>query len=401
MTSSTTRRNCSSFWDAVGREHEVCALRLGVSGRSWPTIRYRGSVGAVPFLLASSITTVAKKPQSALLSVIAIVSLGSTLDATRCTCSQEINQTMVTDHDIELAQHRITGHVRRTPTMSTAAGELGVGHDLTLKLECLQHTGSFKPRGAFNLALASEIPRSGLIAASGGNHGVAVAYVARQLGHHAEIFVPAISPKIKVDRVAALGAELHIGGTVYAEAQAACDIRQSETGALTLHPYDAVETVAGQATCGRELQAQHPEIDTVVVAVGGGGLAAGFAAAYRDSVKLVTVEPETSRCLGAAFDAGEPVDVTVSGVAADSLGASRIGQVPWSLLSIHTDVSVSVSDDAITAARKAAFAELQIVLEPGGAAALAALMSGTYTPEPGERVAVILCGANADPGDLV
>lgn len=314
---------------------------------------------------------------------------------------KELNQLMVTDHDIELAQQRITRHVRRTPTMATKPGELGIDHDLTLKLECLQHTGSFKPRGAFNLALASEIPASGLIAASGGNHGVAVAYVARQLGYPAEIFVPAISPKIKVEKIAALDAALHIGGAVYAEAQAACDTRQAATGALTLHPYDAIETVAGQATCGRELQSQHPEIDTVVVAVGGGGLAAGFAAAYRDSAKLVTVEPDTSRCLGAALDAGEPVKVTVAGVAADSLGASQVGEVPWSLLSKHTDTSVTVSDDAITAARKAAFAELQVVLEPGGAAALAALMTGAYTPEPGERVAVILCGANADPGDLV
>lgn len=308
--------------------------------------------------------------------------------------------TPVTDDDVDAAYERIRSHVRCTPTLVTRAGELGVDHDLVLKLELLQHTGSFKPRGAFNTVLASDVPAAGVTAASGGNHGAAVAHVAERLGHRAEIFVPAISSPVKQRRIAGYGATVRVGGAVYSEAQAACDARAAETGALVIHPYDAVTTVAGQATCGRELAEQAPELDTVLVAVGGGGLAAGFAAAYRDSIRLVTVEPDTSRCLHAALEAGRPVRVEVAGVAADSLGATVIGEIPWALLSRHVDHSVLVDDDDILDARRRAWHEMRLVLEPGGAAALAALTSGAYVPAPGERVGVVLCGANADPGDL-
>ncbi len=312
-----------------------------------------------------------------------------------------VDEPVVTPQDVEAAVDRIAPYIRRTPTLRTRTGELGVDHDLTLKLECLQHTGSFKPRGAFNKVLSSEVGPAGLIAASGGNHGVAVAFVASVLGHDAEIFVPSISPAIKQRRIAGYGATVRIAGAVYSEAQRACDERSTETGALLVHPYDAVETVAGQATCGRELQEQAPELDTILVAVGGGGLAAGIAAAYRDTARIVTVEPATSRCFAAALDAGSPVAVDVAGIAADSLGANVVGGVPWNLLSRFVDDAITVTDDAIATARQRAWDELQVVLEPGGAAALAAVTSGAYRPRPGETVGVILCGANTDPGNLV
>lgn len=270
---------------------------------------------------------------------------------------------------------------------------------LTLKLELFQHAGSFKARGSFNNALIDAIPDAGLIAASGGNHGIAVAHVARDLGVPAEIFVPGVSAAVKVDRIRARGATVHVVGELYDDAQAACDLRAAESGARSIHPYDSPVTVAGQATMGRELVDQCPEIDTVLVAVGGGGLAAGLAASLPSEVKIVCVEPERSRCLHEAMRHGAPVVVEVAGVAADSLGAKQVGAVPWELLQGRAQ-SVLVTDEAIVVARQKLWAEAGVLAEHGGATALAAVTSGAYSPADDERVAVVVCGSNTDPSDL-
>ncbi len=298
----------------------------------------------------------------------------------------------VTMDDVKKAHDRILHRVRRTPVI--------VFERLMLKLELLQHAGSFKVRGSFNNALGQGIPEAGLIAASGGNHGIAVAHVARELGIPAEIFVPGVSAAVKVDRIRAKGATVHVVGELYDDAQAACNERATETGALHVHPYDTPLTVAGQATMGVELVEQCDRLDTVVVALGGGGLAAGLAAALPHHVRIVCVEPEMSRCFNAAVEAGEPVTVDVSGVAADSLGARRIGSLPWGMLAGRAD-SVLVTDEAIVAARQTLWDDVGVVAEHGGATALAAITSGAWLPSPGESVAVVVCGSNTDPRDLV
>jgi threonine dehydratase len=274
---------------------------------------------------------------------------------------------------------------------------------VTLKLELLQHAGSFKPRGAFNRVLVEpEIPPSGLIAASGGNHGAAVSFVARTLGCSAEVFVPSTSPETKRRNIERFGATVEVIEGLYDDAQLAANTRQACTGALMVHPFDHVATVAGQGTMARELERQLPagSIDTVVVATGGGGFTAGQAAWFQDRVKIVSVEPESSQCLRAALGAGEPVDVAVSGVASDSLGARRLGAVPWEVVRRFVDMAVTVSDDDIRAAQRALWDDLRLVVEPGGAAAFAALRSGAYVPEQGERVVVVVCGANCDPSTV-
>ena len=301
--------------------------------------------------------------------------------------------------DIARAHDRIRHHVRRTPVLWPGAGSFGVRQPLALKLELLQHSGSFKVRGAFNSALAAGETLTGLLAASGGNHGLAVAHVARELGVQAEIFVPGVSSPVKRDRIAALGATVHVVGDVYADAQRACDERAASSDALLVHPYDAPHTVAGQATLGVELGEQVDGLDTVLVALGGGGLASGIAAALPAGVDIVVVEPETSCCFRAALDAGAPVDVPVSGVAADSLGGSRLGALAWSLLAERAG-SVTVPDEAILDARQRLWSETRIASETGGATALAALVSEAYSPGPGEVVAVVVCGGNTDPSDL-
>jgi threonine dehydratase len=308
---------------------------------------------------------------------------------------------LVTPDDIERAAVLLDGRVRRTPIVHVGPGELGLPVPAVLKLELLQHAGSFKPRGAFHRVLtAGEIPAAGLIAASGGNHGAAVAHVAHALGHAAEVFVPSTSPPLKRERIASLGARVVVVEGYYDDAQQAADARAAETGAFAVHPYDHAAVVAGQGTMGRELEAQVPELDTVVVACGGGGFIAGQAAWFRDRVRIVSVEPETSQCLRAARRAGHPVDVEVEGLAADSLGARRLGAVPWTLVERFVDDAVTVSDDEIRAAQRAAWAELRLIVEPGGAAALAALRCGAYRPQAGERVAVVVCGANCDPASV-
>lgn len=306
----------------------------------------------------------------------------------------------MTRAEAEAAAERLGGHVRHTPVIATGTGAFGVGEALTLKLELLQHTGSFKPRGAFNRVLTAEVPAAGLIAASGGNHGAAVAYVARSLGLPAEIFVPETTSPVKVERLRRFGVEPTLGGALYDDAQAACEIRAAETGALMVHPYDHPAVVAGQATVGRELEADAPDLDTVLVAVGGGGLIAGVAAWYDNRVRVVAVEPETSRCLGAALDAGRPVEVGVAGVASDSLGARQVGALAYAIATTSVERAVTVPDEAIRAAQRALWADVRLMTEPGGATALAALMVGAYRPEAGERVGVIVCGANVDPSTI-
>lgn len=307
----------------------------------------------------------------------------------------DTSDALVTPDDIERAAVRLAGHVRRTPVL-----ELGA---LTLKLELLQHAGSFKPRGAFNRVLSEPaVPPSGLIAASGGNHGAAVAHVGRSLGVPTEIYLPSTSPAVKRANIERFGATAFVVEGLYDDAQREANARQACTGALMVHPFDHPATVAGQGTMARELEEQlRGAIDTIVVASGGGGFTAGQAAWFRDRVRVVSVEPETSRCLAAALEAGEPVDVPVSGVAADSLGARRIGAVPWSVVRHFVDLALTVPDEAIRAAQRALWTELRLVVEPGGAAAFAALASGAYVPEPGERVVVVVCGANCDPATVV
>ena len=307
---------------------------------------------------------------------------------------------MVSVDEVEAAAQRIAGRVRRTPVVHLEAGAGGSPVGCTLKLEQLQHTGSFKPRGVFNLLLARR-EDTGVVTASGGNAGLAVAYAARELGLAATVFVPTTSPAVKVERIHDLGARVIVGGDCYADAFAAASEHREATGELFVHAYDGREILAGQGTVAREMEDQAPDLDTVLVAVGGGGLMGGIASWYAGRVKVVAVEPERAPTLHAALAAGEPVDVDVSGVAADSLGARRIGAGGFAAARAAGVVSVLVPDVAIAAARTALWRDLHLASEAGGAAAMAALGCGAYRPGPRERVGVVLCGANTDPSDLV
>lgn len=301
--------------------------------------------------------------------------------------------------DVQRAAEQIAGRVRRTPVVRLEPGALGLP-GVVLKAEQLQHTGSFKPRGVFTLLL-SRRPTSGVVAASGGNAGLAAAYACRELGLHATVFVPRSSPSVKVQRIAALGASVVVGGEHYAQAYEAALAHAERTGDLLVHAYDAPEVLAGQGTVALELQQQAPEVDTVLVAVGGGGLVGGICSWYGDRVRVVAVEPERAPTLHAALAAGEPVDVEVGGLAADSLGARRVGALGLAAARDAGVHSVLVQDADIAAARQRLWDEVRLVTESGGAAALAALTSGAYRPAMGERVAVVLCGGNTDPHDLV
>jgi threonine dehydratase len=305
---------------------------------------------------------------------------------------------VVTQGDVLSARERLDGKVRRTPVFAA-------GPTTTFKLEYLQHTGSFKARGALNNVLSAyergAVGPAGVVAASGGNAGLAIAWAAAQVGVPAEIHVPTTAPAVKVARLKAYGAAVVQTGSVYGDAALAASLRAAESGAYQCHPYDQVPMVAGAGLVALELMAQ-AEVDTVLVAVGGGGLIAGIAAAYEGSAtKVVSVEPETSCCLHAALAAGEPVDVEVSGYAVDSLGAPSVGRIAFDVAQRTKMPSVLVSDAAIREARQALWSQWRIVVEPGAAAAYAALTSGAYQPSAGERVAVVLCGANTDPSDLV
>jgi len=302
--------------------------------------------------------------------------------------------TAITTADISTAHGRIRAHIRRTPVFEPGPGSFGVPHPLHLKLELLQHTGSFKPRGAFYTLLTQTVPAAGVVAASGGNHGIAVGYAASRLGHRAEIYVPGNAPTAKVDKIAATGATVHQVGTEYADALAAARAHRDRTGALDVHAYDAPTTIAGQGTVALEWSEQ-AQLDTVLVAIGGGGLIAGMAAWYASRVRVIGVEPIGIPTLHAALEAGAPVDVDVRSFAADSLGARRIGTHVFPIAQAHVDRVVLVPDDGIRAAQDRLRKETGLVVEAGGATALAALICGAYTPAPGERVGVLVCGGNA------
>ncbi|MEV6599280.1 threonine/serine dehydratase [Actinoplanes sp. NPDC051346] len=303
---------------------------------------------------------------------------------------------MISREAIEAAARRIEGRVRRTPVLFDGS----VGY----KLELVQHAGSFKTRGMLNKILtAAEVglPAAGIIAASGGNAGLAAAYAARELGVPAEIYVPVTAPPVKVAKLAKLGARVVQAGDEYAEAYAAALERAGHSGALFCHAYDDPDMVAGNGTLGLELLEQVPGgFDTVLVAVGGGGLIAGVAAAVHGRAKVVAVEPRNAPALHAALEAGEPVDVPVSGVAADSLGARRVGTIAFETAVAAGLTSVLVDDQAIVEARRRLWEDYRVAVEHGTAAAQAALTSGAYVPDPDERVIVLLCGANTDPADL-
>ncbi|HZQ01620.1 MAG TPA: threonine/serine dehydratase [Reyranella sp.] len=306
---------------------------------------------------------------------------------------------MIDRADVEAAWTRIQSHVRRTPVIELPAGAFGLGSPIAVKLEQLQVSGTFKGRGAFHKLLSSEVPAAGVITASGGNHGVAVAYAARKLGHKAEIFVPTISAPAKVARLKSYGAIVHQVGAVYDEARAGSEKRAAETGAMMVHAYQDPGVFTGAGTMALEF-AEQAKFDTLLIAVGGGGQIAGCAAAVGETIKVVAVETEGTPTLYAARRAGKPVDVKISGIAADALGATRVGAANFEIAQKLVRDSLLVSDDAVRAAQKALWEELHVIAEPSGATSLAALMSGAYKPLAGERVGIVVCGANTEPGSV-
>ena len=295
---------------------------------------------------------------------------------------------------------RIRPYVRTTPVIAVDGADFGLaGIPLALKLELLQHSGSFKARGAFANLLAREVPAAGVVAASGGNHGAAVAYAAKTLGIKATIFVPSAASAAKQDRIRAYGAELVVAGDRYDDALRASEAFVESSGALAIHAFDQRETLLGQGSVGLEFEEQ-AELDTLLVAVGGGGLIGGIAAWYRGAVRIVGVEPEAAPTLERAFAAGEPVDAPAGGLAADSLAPRQVGQQMFPIAKAFVERVALVPDDAIRAAQAALWANLRIVTEPGGAAALAALLCGSYRPASGERVGILVCGANTTAVDF-
>src|SRR5262245_14384600 len=301
----------------------------------------------------------------------------------------------VTPTAIASTHERIKPHVRRTPVLTIDGGDLGLhGIALSLKLELTQHAGSFKTRGAFANLLGREVPAAGVAAASGGNHGAAVAYAAMRLAHKARIFVPTISSPAKVARIRSYGADLAIGGSTYAEALAACESWTAASGAMPVHAFDQPETMLGQGSVGLELEGDAPDLDTLLVAVGGGGLIAGIAAWYVGRTRIVGVEPRLAPTLTMALAAGEPVDAPTGGIAADSLAPRRIGAQVFPIVQRHVDRCVLVEDADIAKAQDALWEHARIVAEPGAAAPLAALLGGAYAPVKGERVGLLVSGAN-------
>ena len=302
---------------------------------------------------------------------------------------------LITSADIAVTHGLIAPHIRRTPVVEVAAQDFGLsGRPLLFKLEFLQHAGSFKARGAFSNVLQRKVPPAGVTAASGGNHGAAVAYAAKSLGHQATIFVPKISSAAKIERIRSYGVNLVVEGDRYDEALALCEAHARDTGALKIHAFEQRETMLGQGTVGRELEEQAPDIDTLLVATGGGGLIGGIAAWFESGVNIVSVEPELAPTLHNALRAGKPVDAPAGGIAADSLAPRQVGVTMFEIAKSHIKTAVLVPDEAIAQAQRQLWDRLRVVVEPGGAAAFAALLAGRYVPEKDERVAVLLCGAN-------
>jgi threonine dehydratase len=308
---------------------------------------------------------------------------------------------LVDRDQIAAAERLIRPHVRHTPIVVIDARDFGLDAlPLVMKLEFLQHTGSFKPRGAFTNLLTRPAPAAGVAAASGGNHGAAVAYAAMRLGIRATIFVPCITSPAKIERIRGYGAELVVAGDRYADALAASEDFIARAGALAIHAYDQPETIIGQGTVGLEIEKDARDIDTLLVAVGGGGLIGGIAAWYAGRIRILAVEPELAPTLHDALAAGRPVDAAAGGIAADSLAPRRVGELMFPIAQRFVERSVLVSDEAIRSAQRALWEVLRIAAEPGGAATLAALLSGAYRPACGERVAVLLCGANTTAVDF-
>ena len=307
---------------------------------------------------------------------------------------------MIDRFSISAAASRISPYVRHTPILRLDGEAFGVAAPVTLKLEVLQHTGSFKPRGAFNRMLTADLPTAGVIAASGGNHGAAVAYAARALGVTAEVFVPAGTPDAKVFRIASYGARVVQGGATYAEALMASRQRQAISGALEVHAYDHAAVLAGQGTVGREFESDASDLTHILVATGGGGLIGGIAAWYAGSTQVISVEPEGCPGLHDALAAGAPIDAPVGGLAADALGARRVGALMFPIAQAYVTAAVLVDDAAIVAAQRWLWENLRLIAEPGGATALAALISGRFVPPDGARVGVLICGGNTDPAKV-
>ncbi|HYG84834.1 MAG TPA: threonine/serine dehydratase [Azospirillum sp.] len=307
----------------------------------------------------------------------------------------------VTPDRIAATERLIRPHIRRTPVLKMEGADLGLGpFRLVLKLESAQHSGSFKARGAFANLLTHPVPAAGVVAASGGNHGAAVAYAARRQGVPAKIFVPTVSSPAKVERIRGYGADLVVGGDRYADALAASDAWAQRSGALPVHAFDQVETLLGQGTLGLELEEQVPDLDTVLASVGGGGLIGGVAAWYGSRIRVVGVEPEGAPTLTRALEVGGPADAPTGSIAADSLAPRRIGSLVYPIVRQHVAEVVLVGDDAIRRAQEALWACARVVGEPGGVAALAALLSGGYRPRPGERVGVVISGGNTTAVDF-
>jgi threonine dehydratase len=303
--------------------------------------------------------------------------------------------TSITPERIAETERLIRPHIRHTPVLQVDMEDFGIAPRLVaLKLECLQHSGSFKARGAFANLLTRPIPQSGVVAASGGNHGAAVAFAAMRLGVPATIFLPSVTSPSKVERIRSCGAHLIVAGDRYADALAASEVYVRERGALAIHAFDQPETLLGQGTVGCEIDADLPDIDTLLVAVGGGGLIGGIAAWFRGRVKIIAVEPEGAPTLWRALAAGHPVDAETDGIAADSLAPKRVGTIMFPIAQAFVEHAVLISDDDIRAAQAALWDKVRVVAEPGGAAAFGALLTGKYTPAPDERVAVLICGAN-------
>jgi threonine dehydratase len=307
----------------------------------------------------------------------------------------------ITREDILAAAARIARDVRRTPLWRLPGSTLGLDcAEAWLKLEHLQASGSFKARGMFNRMRAQPLPDAGVTVASGGNAGIAVATAARALGVACEVFVPEVSSPAKQAALRALGARLQVGGASYADAAAACLLRQQQTGALLMHAYDQPEVVAGAGTLAAEIEAEGGLPDRVLVSVGGGGLIAGVAAWFAGRCRVEALEPALAPTLHAARAAGTPVNVAVSGIAADSLGARRIGAIAWEVAQRHVAAAHLLDDAAIRAAQQRMWQDLRLAVEPAAALPLAALWSGAVKPVPGERIAVVVCGANLDPASL-
>jgi threonine dehydratase len=296
---------------------------------------------------------------------------------------------MVTREKITAIEPRIRPYIRRTPVVDPD----GDGRRM-FKLELLQHSGSFKARGAFANLLTREVPEAGVVAASGGNHGAAVAYAAHKLGKPARIYVPTVSSPAKIDRIRSYGAELVVSGERYADALAASEAWAAESGAMQVHAYDQEGALLGQGTVGMEFEAQAPGLDTLLVAVGGGGLIGGIAAWYSGKVRIIGVEPVLAPTLTKALEAGKPVDSPAGGIAADSLAPKQVGQLMFPLAQKYVEKVVLVDDDSILASQQALWSDLRITAEAGGAAAYAALLSGAYRPQQDEKVGVLVCGGN-------